>query len=112
MNIAQCRWGKVLAGERAQAEQVIRRQGAGSVRGLGLAVADLERIYRSLRLIRRAEEEVARSYRSDKIKSSVHLLIDREAVSVGVCDVLRADDLVAPARLGYACPPKAGNCGG
>ena len=54
-----------------------------------MAAADLERIYRSLRLIRRAEEEVARIYPSDKIKSPVHLSIGQEAVSVGVCDVLR-----------------------
>ena len=50
--------------------------------------SDLERIYRSLRLIRRAEEEVARIYPSDKIKSPVHLSIGQEAVAVGVCDVL------------------------
>jgi TPP-dependent pyruvate/acetoin dehydrogenase alpha subunit len=64
--------------------------------------ADLERIYRSLRLVRRAEEEVARIYPSDKIKSPVHLSIGQEAVSVGVCDVLRADDVVAPTYRGHA----------
>jgi TPP-dependent pyruvate/acetoin dehydrogenase alpha subunit len=64
--------------------------------------ADLERIYQSLRLIRRAEEEVARIYPSDKIKSPVHLSIGQEAVSVGVCDVLRHDDVVAPTYRGHA----------
>jgi TPP-dependent pyruvate/acetoin dehydrogenase alpha subunit len=64
--------------------------------------ADLERVYRSLRLIRRAEEEVARIYPSDKIKSPVHLSIGQEAVSVGVCDVLRHDDVVAPTYRGHA----------
>ena len=64
--------------------------------------ADLERIYRSLRLIRRTEEEVARIYPTDKIKSPVHLSIGREAVSVGVCDVLRTDDVVAPTYRGHA----------
>ena len=63
---------------------------------------DLERIYRSLRLIRRAEEEVARIYPSDKIKSPVHLSIGQEAVSVGVCDVLRPDDAVSPTYRGHA----------
>ena len=77
-----------MIGERAQAER-ISRHGAGQARGPALAAADLERIYRSLRLIRRAEEEVARIYPSDKIKSPVHLSIGQEAVSVGVCDVLR-----------------------
>ncbi|HVT82525.1 MAG TPA: thiamine pyrophosphate-dependent dehydrogenase E1 component subunit alpha [Phycisphaerae bacterium] len=53
----------------------------------------LERIYRSLQLIRRVEEEVARVYPSDKIMSPVHLSIGQEAVSVGVCDALRPDDI-------------------
>jgi TPP-dependent pyruvate/acetoin dehydrogenase alpha subunit len=64
--------------------------------------ADLERVYRSLRLIRRAEEEVARIYPSDKIKSPVHLSIGQEAASVGVCDALRHDDVVAPTYRGHA----------
>ena len=63
---------------------------------------DIERIYRSLRLIRRTEEEVARIYPSDKIKSPVHLSIGQEAVSVGVCDVLRPEDVVAPTYRGHA----------
>src|SRR5512146_1135556 len=67
-----------------------------------LGQADYERLYRSLRLIRRAEEEVARIYPSDKIKSPVHLSIGQEAVSVGVCDVLRPDDVVAPTYRGHA----------
>lgn len=67
-----------------------------------LGAADLERIYRSLRLIRRAEEEIARLYPSDKIKSPVHLSIGQEAASVGICDVLRPDDVVAPTYRGHA----------
>lgn len=53
-----------------------------------------ERLYRSLYRIRRVEEEIARIYPSDKIKSPVHLSIGQEAVSVGVCEALRADDVV------------------
>jgi TPP-dependent pyruvate/acetoin dehydrogenase alpha subunit len=64
--------------------------------------ADLERIYRSLRLIRRVEEEIARIYPTDKIKSPVHLSIGQEAISVGVCDVLRSDDAVSPTYRGHA----------
>lgn len=62
----------------------------------------MERMYRSLRLIRRVEEEIARIYPSDKIKSPVHLSIGQEAVSVGVCDVLRPDDVVSPTYRGHA----------
>jgi TPP-dependent pyruvate/acetoin dehydrogenase alpha subunit len=53
-----------------------------------------ERIYRSLYRIRRVEEEVVRIYPTDKIKSPVHLSIGQEAVSVGVCEALRPDDIV------------------
>jgi TPP-dependent pyruvate/acetoin dehydrogenase alpha subunit len=67
-----------------------------------LTQSDIERMYRSLRLIRRAEEEVARIYPTDKIKSPVHLSIGQEAVSVGVCDALRPDDVVSPTYRGHA----------
>jgi TPP-dependent pyruvate/acetoin dehydrogenase alpha subunit len=62
----------------------------------------LERLYRGLRRIRRVEEEIARLYPSDKIKSPVHLSIGQEAVAVGICDVLRPDDVVAPTYRGHA----------
>src|SRR6058998_1633582 len=53
-----------------------------------------DRFYRSLYRIRRVEEEIARIYPSDKIKSPVHLSIGQEAVAVGVCETLRPDDVV------------------
>lgn len=56
--------------------------------------ANYERFYRSLYRIRRAEEEIARVYPLDKIKSPVHLSIGQEAVAVGVCEALRSDDVV------------------
>ncbi len=52
-----------------------------------------ERFYRALYRIRRVEEEIAAVYPSDKIKSPVHLSIGQEAVSVGVCEALRPDDV-------------------
>ena len=60
------------------------------------------RLYRSLQLIRRAEEVVAEIYPSDKIKSPVHLSIGQEAVAVGVCDALRADDVVSGTYRSHA----------
>ena len=54
----------------------------------------VSRLYRSLYRIRRAEEEIARIYPTDKIKSPVHLSIGQEAVSVGVCEALRPEDVV------------------
>jgi TPP-dependent pyruvate/acetoin dehydrogenase alpha subunit len=59
-------------------------------------------LFRSLYRIRRVEEEVARVYASDKIKSPVHLSIGQEAVSVGVCDVLRPDDVAFGTYRGHA----------
>jgi pyruvate dehydrogenase E1 component alpha subunit len=63
---------------------------------------DIERIYRSLRRIRRVEEEIARIYPSDKIKSPVHLSIGQEFAAVGICDVLEPADVVAPTYRGHA----------
>src|SRR5438477_13214322 len=61
-----------------------------------------ERVYRSLYRIRRVEEVIARVYPSDCIKSPVHLSIGQEAVSVGVCAALRADDVVFGTYRGHA----------
>jgi pyruvate dehydrogenase E1 component alpha subunit len=63
---------------------------------------DLCRIYRSLRLIRRVEEEIAEIYPTDNIKSPVHLSIGQEAVAVGVCDVLRSSDFTTMTYRGHA----------
>src|SRR5437867_4586528 len=79
-------------------------QAQTSMRRMSRAVpqADLRLLYRKLRLIRRAEEEIARIYPSDKIKSPVHLSIGQEAVSVGVCDTLRPDDVVSGTYRSHA----------
>jgi TPP-dependent pyruvate/acetoin dehydrogenase alpha subunit len=61
-----------------------------------------ERIYRALYRIRRVEEEVGQAYPTDRIKSPVHLSIGQEAVSVGVCEALRPDDIVFGTYRGHA----------
>jgi TPP-dependent pyruvate/acetoin dehydrogenase alpha subunit len=61
-----------------------------------------ERLYKSLYRIRLVEEELARVYPSDKIKSPIHLSIGQEAVSVGVCAALRPDDVVFGTYRGHA----------
>lgn len=53
-----------------------------------------ERLYRSLYLIRRTEDEIARVYPSDVILSPIHLSIGQEAIPVGVCQALQPDDIV------------------
>jgi len=61
-----------------------------------------ERLYRSLRSIRRVEEVIADLYPTDKVRSPVHLSIGQEAVAVGVCDVLTEEDVVAMTYRGHA----------
>src|SRR5271165_6373378 len=61
-----------------------------------------EPLYRSLYRIRRLEEEIARIYPSDRIKSPVHLSIGQEAVAVGVCAALEPDDVVFGTYRGHA----------
>ena len=61
-----------------------------------------DKFFRSLYRIRRVEEEVAKVYPTDKVKSPVHLSIGQEAVSVGVCEALRPDDIVFGTYRGHA----------
>jgi TPP-dependent pyruvate/acetoin dehydrogenase alpha subunit len=61
-----------------------------------------EHLYRALYRIRRVEEEIARVYPSDKIKSPVHLSIGQEAISVGVCEALAPWDVVFGTYRGHA----------
>jgi TPP-dependent pyruvate/acetoin dehydrogenase alpha subunit len=61
-----------------------------------------EPLYRSLYRIRRLEDEVARVYPSDCIKSPVHLSIGQEAVAVGVCQALCPQDVVFGTYRGHA----------
>ena len=69
-----------------------------------------EKFYKSLYRIRRVEEEIARIYPTDKIKSPVHLSIGQEAISVGVCEALRPNDTVFGTYRGHATyPAKGGN---
>ena len=60
------------------------------------------RLYRSQRLIRRAEEEIARIYPTDKIKSPIHLSIGQEAAAAGVCEALQPEDVISITYRGHA----------
>lgn len=62
----------------------------------------IERFYRALYRIRRVEEEIARVYPLDKIKSPVHLSIGQEAISVAVCEALAPSDVVFGTYRGHA----------
>lgn len=60
------------------------------------------RLYRSMFLIRRVEEEIIRLYPTDKIKSPVHLSIGQEAVAAAVCDHLEKSDVLFGTYRGHA----------
>jgi TPP-dependent pyruvate/acetoin dehydrogenase alpha subunit len=68
----------------------------------GLSAEAIGALYKSVARIRRVEEEVARLYPTDLIKSPIHLSIGQEAVSVGVCDVLERHDIVYGTYRGHA----------
>ena len=65
-------------------------------------MVDVGRFFRAVYRIRRVEEEIALVYPTDKIKSPVHLSIGQEAISVGVCEALRPDDVVFGTYRGHA----------
>lgn len=52
------------------------------------------RLFRTSLLIRLVEERIIELYPSDRIQSPVHLSIGQEAVAAGICDALRADDVL------------------
>src|SRR3954454_12516121 len=60
------------------------------------------RLYRQLYRIRRVEEEIARIYPTDAIKSPVHLSIGQEAIAVAVCAALGPDDVVVGTYRSHA----------
>src|SRR5215211_366956 len=61
----------------------------------------LLRLYREMVNIRRTEEQLARSYQSGNIPGACHTYIGQEAVAVGVCAHLNADDVVFSTHRGH-----------
>jgi TPP-dependent pyruvate/acetoin dehydrogenase alpha subunit len=52
------------------------------------------RFYRKLYLIRRCEEEIVAHYSEDQMKTPMHMSMGAEAIAVGVCEALDAQDQV------------------
>lgn len=59
-------------------------------------------LYRKLLRIRKVEEEIARIYPTDRIKSPVHLSIGQESASIAVCEALQTEDIVYGTYRGHA----------
>jgi TPP-dependent pyruvate/acetoin dehydrogenase alpha subunit len=58
------------------------------------SVETLWRLYRTMALIRSAEETIANMVESKEVRCPCHLYIGQEAIATGVCAALRTDDYV------------------
>src|SRR3954468_2462420 len=58
-------------------------------------------LYRGMVLIRRCEEQLARSHQKGLIPGACHTYVGQEAIAVGVCAHLRADDVVFSTHRGH-----------
>ena len=70
------------------------------------AASDLDRdvllgLYRTMRLIRRCEEQLARAHQRGLVHGACHTYVGQEAIAVGVCAHLRADDPVFSTHRGH-----------
>lgn len=61
----------------------------------------LLRLYREMVIIRRTEEQLAKSYQAGLIPGACHTYIGQEAVAVGVCAHLRREDAVFSTHRGH-----------
>jgi acetoin:2,6-dichlorophenolindophenol oxidoreductase subunit alpha len=68
---------------------------------LGDVGLDAAALYRSMRLIRSFEESALAMVKSGEIVGGIHPYIGEEAVAVGVCAALRADDLITSTHRGH-----------
>ncbi len=58
-------------------------------------------LYRQMLIIRRTEEQLARSYQAGMIPGACHTYIGEEAVATGVCAHLRTEDAVFSTHRGH-----------
>jgi acetoin:2,6-dichlorophenolindophenol oxidoreductase subunit alpha len=58
-------------------------------------------LYRSMRLIRRFEERIVDLVNANEIAGVAHESVGQEAVAVGVCSVLRPDDVITSTHRGH-----------
>lgn len=58
------------------------------------SVDELKQLYFEMARIRKIQESIEAAYHEDQMKSPIHLVIGQEAICVGVCAALAADDYV------------------
>src|SRR5260221_10035304 len=62
---------------------------------------ELMRLYRGMLVIRRTEEQLAKSHQAGLIPGACHTYIGEEAVATGVCANLHTDDVVFSTHRGH-----------
>lgn len=62
---------------------------------------ELLQLYRTMLLIRRCEEQLARAHQAGLIHGACHTYVGEEAVATGVCSNLRADDAIFSTHRGH-----------
>ena len=62
---------------------------------------ELLRLYRTMLLIRRCEEQLAQSHQRGLVHGACHTYVGQEAIAVGVCAHLRRDDVVFSTHRGH-----------
>src|SRR5438093_7004666 len=68
---------------------------------LRLSKEQLLALYRHMVLIRRCEEQLARSHQRGLVHGACHTYVGEEAIAVGVCAHLRQDDVVFSTHRGH-----------
>jgi 2-oxoisovalerate dehydrogenase E1 component len=66
-----------------------------------LATEELLRLYRQMLLIRRCEEQLAKSHQRGLVHGACHTYVGQEAIAVGVCAHLRRTDVVFSTHRGH-----------
>jgi 2-oxoisovalerate dehydrogenase E1 component len=67
----------------------------------GLDKSQLLSFYRQMVLIRRCEEQLARSHQRGLIHGACHTYVGQEAIAVGVCAHLKKDDVIFSTHRGH-----------
>src|SRR5499427_9833862 len=62
---------------------------------------ELLRLYRQMLLIRRCEEQLAKSHQRGLVHGACHTYVGQEAIAVGVCTHLRREDVVFSTHRGH-----------
>lgn len=71
------------------------------LQGMQLALTDLARAYRTMRLIRSFEERLAQEVGTGDVPGAVHLYAGQEASAVGICMHLTERDFISSTHRGH-----------